>query len=122
MRGISFVCCVMLAAGIHAEEDPTEKREGLTYRVIKLVPIPKIPDEEVRTNRPTQRHVWIQGYWERSPDDWRWVRGRWALPPEPGAEWQSAHWRRDGNAWNWTTGGWIVTDSYKGRKELHPRE
>lgn len=99
-------------------DDPTYSGEGVTYRVIKLIPIPKVPDEEIRTNRPSPRHIWIPGYWERAVDDWRWVRGRWALPPEDSATWQPGHWRRQGDEWDWTTGNWIVTDTYKARKEV----
>jgi hypothetical protein len=111
-----FVC----ASTAESLEDPTYEGTGVRYHVFKLVPIPKVPDDEVRTDRPSPGQVWIPGYWERTPDDWRWVRGRWALPPDANATWQAGHWRNEGDAWDWTTGGWIVTESYDARKEVQP--
>lgn len=130
IRTLSITLCLLYTVAVCAqvheeptdEEDPTYQDMGTTYHVIKLIPIPRMPDEEVRTNRPSSGHIWVPGYWERTADDWRWVRGRWALPPEPEASWQAGHWRRKGDEWNWTTGGWIVTDAYDARKEVGPAD
>jgi len=111
-----------IAAAGAPVDDPTYAGEGTRYRVIQLVPIPKIPGDEIRTKRRSKDQIWIPGYWERTADDWRWVAGRWAIPPNPSAEWQPGHWRRSENAWDWTTGGWIVTDIYQARKEVEAPE
>jgi len=107
-RGVILLWCgLLLATGAAAQvpaEDPSELGAGGTYRVYKLVPIPKVPDEEVRTKRPSPNYIWVPGYWERKTDDWHWVRGRWALPPESGATWQAGHWRQQGGGTNWLTG------------------
>ncbi|APR85469.1 Hypothetical protein A7982_10818 [Minicystis rosea] len=32
---------------------------------------------EVITIRPSPRHVWVRGHWERSRGGWVWIAGRW---------------------------------------------
>jgi WXXGXW repeat (2 copies) len=38
------------------------------------------PDRvEVVPERPSPRHTWVRGRWDRNGDDWRWTEGRWEI-------------------------------------------
>ncbi|MFT3776182.1 MAG: hypothetical protein QM820_63370 [Minicystis sp.] len=39
---------------------------------------------EVITKRTNERAVWVDGQWEWDGETWKWLSGRWMLPP-PGA-------------------------------------
>jgi hypothetical protein len=72
-----------------------------------LIAIPELR-EEVITEEPSSEQVWIPGYWERDPDSWRWVHGRWEATPEEGATFVPGHWAWESGSWHWRVGHWAV--------------
>ena len=63
--------------------------------VIKLRP--PVAVRERRTERPTPRHVWINGYHRWDGNAYVWEHGRWELPPREHAVWVAPRYvHRDG--------------------------
>ena len=61
---------------------------------------------EVRTARPSPRHVWVGGEWAPNGGAYAWRAGYWALPPRPGGVWVAGHWRHRPGGWAWVPGHW----------------
>ena len=58
---------------------------------------PPAPREEIIVGRPSDRHVWIAGYWRWHRDRYEWIHGHWELPPREHAVYVAPHWAsRDG--------------------------
>lgn len=67
---------------------------------------PPPPREEVIIERPSPRHVWVQGHWQRNGNEWLWVAGHWQQPPRHGAGWVPGHWDQRPRGWVWVPGHW----------------
>ena len=61
---------------------------------------------EVRTRRPSRRHVWIDGHWRFHRGRYVWVRGRWVHRPNRGAVYVRTTWVRKGGGWMRVGGYW----------------
>ena len=62
---------------------------------------------EVRSARPSPRHVWVGGEWVPNGASYRWRAGYWAVPQRPGGNWVPGHWsRRRPRGWVWISGHW----------------
>lgn len=55
---------------------------------------------------PGPGYIWMDGYWNRYGNDWRWVNGRWATPPRGYRRWERAEWRHEGRGWRFHEGHW----------------
>ena len=60
----------------------------------------------VRPARPSTRHVWIAGHWQRRGGAWVWKPGRWAVRPRAGAAWVPARWEKTAGGWQFVPGHW----------------
>ncbi len=58
---------------------------ALAQAVIRLGPPPPIVERPGPL--PGARYVWIPGYYRWNGHNYIWVRGRYAIPPRPGAVW-----------------------------------
>lgn len=73
-----------------------------------------VPEDEVdaiREARPSDKHVWVPGYWKRKGATWKWEKGRWEIPPDKHAFWRAGHWRWMNDSWHWVKGYWAVSRS-----------
>jgi hypothetical protein len=68
---------------------------------------PPPPPVEVMIAYPGPGFVWVGGYWDGAPGNYRWSRGHWDRPPAGRGHWMAPHWDRD-NAGHYhkTAGGW----------------
>jgi len=74
---------------------------------IRIAPeAPPPPRVEMRMVRPSHRHVWIGGYWDRQDDRWAWAPGRWEEPSRRGSRWVRPQYRREGGAYRYEPGRW----------------
>lgn len=60
----------------------------------------------VRPAAPSSHHVWVEGEWVWTSNNYVWHAGYWAEPPHPREVWVSGHWRRAYGGWNWVPGHW----------------
>ena len=67
---------------------------------------PPPPREEVIIERPSPRHVWVAGHWQRAGNEWVWQHGHWLQPPRLGAGWVPGHWDQRPRGWVWVPGHW----------------
>ena len=69
---------------------------------------PPLPQFETATQKSEDAAVWVPGFWDWSEREatWRWVSGRWEVPPRPGAVWVPPSHVRQGHGWVLTRGGW----------------
>jgi len=61
---------------------------------------------EVRTARPSPRHVWVGGEWAPSGGTYTWRAGYWTLPQREGAHWIPGHWWHKHHGYVWVAGRW----------------
>lgn len=66
------------------------------------------PQQEVITAAPAPSYVWVPGQWERTPDKWAWVNGKWVQPPFSNAYWVPGYWQHRGGNYKWETGHWAA--------------
>jgi hypothetical protein len=66
------------------------------------------PPQEVITAAPAPTNVWVPGGWERTPDQWSWVAGRWVTPPFRQAYWIPGYWQHSGGKFRWEFGHWAA--------------
>lgn len=93
------------------QEHAAEPREGAALEEIsspEALPSPA-PELEIVTEEPSGDHVWIPGYWDRTPTDWKWVPGHWEKPPHRDSRWAKGHWAWMGDRWRWIAGHWAAT-------------
>jgi hypothetical protein len=74
--------------------------------VVKVAPPPVIREVVVERDRPSPRHVWIEGYWVWRGGRHEWIKGRWELPPRPNAVWVAPRWERRGEGYVFIEGVW----------------
>ena len=72
---------------------------------------PPPPHAEIMPPEPSKEHVWIPGYWERDPNKWVWVQGRWIKPPILPARWVNGYWMVEEGRYHWHPGHWGVGGS-----------
>lgn len=83
-------------------------RIGLDLGAVRIRIAPEAPPPprmEVRMERPSRSHVWINGYWDRQDDRWAWAPGRWEEPPRD-SSWVRPQYRREGEAYRYEPGHW----------------
>ena len=67
---------------------------------------PPPPKHEVIGVAPSARHVWVDGYWARTHNQWTWVPGHYEVRPREGALWVKGHWDHSDRGWLWVPGHW----------------
>ncbi|MDX2268163.1 MAG: hypothetical protein NW208_08655 [Bryobacter sp.] len=55
---------------------------------------------------PSPRHVYVPGYYQWRGNRYRWVDGRWAVPPRARAVWVPGYWRPQNGVHIWINGFW----------------
>lgn len=63
-------------------------------REVVVVEQPPPLRTEVIVARPSPRHFWIAGHWHHDGTTYRWISGRWVLPPSEGAVWVAPRYER----------------------------
>ena len=56
---------------------------------------PPAPQAENVPERPSDRHVWIAGYWAWRDDRYEWISGHWTIPPKEGSTWVPPRWEQE---------------------------
>ena len=69
------------------------------------VPPPPPPHAAYVGVAPGPRHAWMEGYWARHGNHWRWMPGRWMVPPRSRAAWVPGRWVP-------RPGGWVFVEGY----------
>jgi hypothetical protein len=69
---------------------------------------PPPPQQETITIAPSPQTVWVPGSWERTPDQWLWVDGKWVAPPFRRAYWTPGYWQHVGGQYQWLPGHWAA--------------
>ena len=66
------------------------------------------PQEPPRPPRPSEKHVWVHGYYHPTAGRWTWTEGAWKVPPtvesvwidgtydQKMQHWSEPHWQPDG--------------------------
>ena len=72
--------------------------------VIKLRPPVSI--REHRTARPSQAHVWINGYHRWDGNAYSWQAGRWETPPRAHAVWVAPRYTHRRGGYVYAEGHW----------------
>lgn len=67
---------------------------------------PPPPRAEPISERPTPAHVWLPGYWDWSANQFRWVEGRWDVPPRADLTWIPPRWESRGDRYVLVAGYW----------------
>jgi hypothetical protein len=56
---------------------------------------------------PGPGYVWVAGYWGWGGGSYRWVPGRWDVPPRGHRSWVAPQWRQHGHGrWAMRPGHW----------------
>ncbi len=78
----------------------------LTLPRVHVRTAPPAVREEIRTEQPSPRHTWVEGYWAWRDARQVWIAGHWAVPPHEGMVWERARWERSRNGYDFTEGNW----------------
>ncbi len=108
-RHLSIFLLPALLAVVSATPASAQIRVGLDVGpvIIRIAPeAPPPPRVEYRMVRPSRRHIWIAGYWDRRDDRWDWAPGRWEEPSRRGSTWVRPQYRREGEAYRYEPGRW----------------
>ncbi|MCF7857761.1 MAG: hypothetical protein K9N07_00345 [Candidatus Cloacimonetes bacterium] len=62
---------------------------------------------EIRSERPGENYVWVEGrwHWDHKKDNYVWIRGHW-MKKKKGNIWIPGSWERTRRGWIWTEGYW----------------
>ena len=76
-------------------------------RTVYIKKAPPVKKTEIKTPKPGNNFVWVEGYWKWNPkrDKYVWNPGFWKKI-EPGKRWQNGHWKRAPKGWIWVKGYW----------------
>lgn len=67
---------------------------------------PPGPVAEHPDRAPGQGYAWVPGYQRWDGHGYVWERGRWVVPPRPGAHWVPGRWLPSPRGWHWMPGHW----------------
>ena len=69
-------------------------------------PLPPPPPREAMVERAHARLVWVPGYYRWTGNRYRWVAGRWVMPPRHGMVWVEGYRAPRGRGYVWVEGYW----------------
>jgi hypothetical protein len=76
----------------------------LHVRIAQDPPPPR--RHEVRIARPGPNHMWINGYWHHTGQEWSWNDGRWSERPRAHARWVSPRYKKVRGGYQYIPGHW----------------
>jgi hypothetical protein len=56
--------------------------------------------------RPSNRHIWVAGYWRHDRGGYDWVPGHWEQPPRDRRTWVEPRWENRGGVHVFIEGTW----------------
>ena len=77
---------------------------GISTTIVTEAP-PALQTEVVLA-RPSDKDLWVAGYWTWRDQRYEWMAGRWELPPNSRSVWVSPRWEQQGNAYKFYEGYW----------------
>jgi WXXGXW repeat (2 copies) len=72
--------------------------------VVKVAPPHAVVEH--RDARPSPQHVWVGGYHRWDGNAYVWEKGRWEIPPHPGAKWVAPRWNHRKDGYVFVEGSW----------------
>jgi len=66
---------------------------------------PPAAKSEVRPQKPSPKHVWVDGHWKWNGHRYVWVAGHW-VKGRAGKTWTKGHWKRTPKGHVWVGGHW----------------
>jgi WXXGXW repeat (2 copies) len=104
-------------------------RVGVDLPSIHIRVAPDAPPpmrHEIQMVRPSRRHVWIGGYWDRQDDRWAWAPGRWEEPDRRGVRWVRPRYQPERGFYRYEPGHWSHQrmeegDDYRRWRKEHGR-
>jgi len=78
----------------------------MTEEMIVVQEAPPPPRQEIIIERPSPRHVWIEGYWRWQGGRHVWVGGHWDLPPREHMVWVAPRWEHRDRGYVFVAGSW----------------
>ena len=60
----------------------------------------------IRTEPPSQHHIWVNEEWQEVDGQYVFIGGHWAEPPREGYRYTEGHWDHSGRGHRWHNGGW----------------
>jgi hypothetical protein len=67
---------------------------------------PPPPPHGAMVYRGRPGYVWIPRYRRWEGDHYRWIQGRWVMPPRPGMVWVPGYRERHAHGYIWVEGYW----------------
>ena len=72
---------------------------------------PSQPMDDDRGTQPGANYSWVYGYWWWSNNQYVWVPGYWAIPPNPEYIYIPGYWTHQNGLWVYAQGGWGLQNS-----------
>src|SRR5437016_2882137 len=108
VRGLALMAVAgilgIFASGCARRVVVHERVEAAPAGEVVVTTEPPPPRHEMVPVAPSERHVWVEGYWARSHGHWLWVPGHYELRPRERAVWVKGHWDRTDRGWVWVAG------------------
>ncbi|MEP6801891.1 MAG: YXWGXW repeat-containing protein [Acidobacteriota bacterium] len=115
---------------------------GAAATALPQIPLPPLPPglnvrittgrrpavrREIRSARPGQDYLWINGYWANDGGRWDWVPGRWERRAQADAYWIPARYNRTRRGTIYEPGHWsnqqlVVEDDVRQNREWRRHE
>lgn len=93
---------------------------GVGYTVTAST-APPVPFDEEVSAAPGSGYVWVPGYWWWDGQQYLWIAGRWAYPPESGYIWVRSGWVLEGDQYVFVHGRWTRPGAVASYRYVHPR-
>ncbi|MCG8584773.1 MAG: hypothetical protein MI757_08700 [Pirellulales bacterium] len=107
---LAFAVCATAFLDTALAQDSVTATQTTTTKVVVDSPVaPPPPKQEVIAPEPTANHVWIPGYWNRTPTKWSWQPGRWEKPPFKNARYVAPYWKYNQSKYEWNPGHWATS-------------